>query len=85
MSKYAKKPKRSPLLFQLSKLDKKKLKAKKKRLKAKQSARLVFLRLNKSEDDKTISEDECDFDFDRSTRPLCSTSEDDSDGPQGSV
>ena len=35
------------------------------------------------EDDKRISEDECDFDFDNSTKPLCSTSEDDSDGPQG--
>ena len=85
MSKYAKKQKRPSLLFKLSKLDKKKLKAKKTRMKAKQSARLAFLRLNKNEDDKTISEDECDFDFDRSTRPLCSTSEDDSDGPQGGV
>lgn len=54
-------------------------------MKAKQRARLTFLRLNNSEDDKAISEDECDFDFDRSTRPLCSTSEDDSDGPQGGV
>ena len=35
------------------------------------------------EDDNRISEDECDFDFDNSTKPLCSTSEDDSDGPQG--
>ena len=25
------------------------------------------------EDDKRISEDECDFDFDNSTKPLCST------------
>lgn len=34
--------------------------------------------------EKRISEDECDFDFDNSIRPLCSTSEDDWDGPQGS-
>ena len=85
MPKYAKKQKRPSLLFQLSKLDKKKFKAKKKRMKAKKSARLTYLRLNKTKDDKTISEDECDFDFDRSTRPLCSTSEDDTDGPPGGV
>ena len=36
-------------------------------------------------DKKRISEDECDFDFDNSGRALCSTSEDDSDGPQGNI
>lgn len=66
----------------LTRLDKKKLKAKRKRQKAKQKARLMALKLAK-EDDNRISEDDCDFDFDNSTKPLCSTSEDDSDGPQG--
>jgi len=69
-------------IYMLTKLDKKKIKAKRKRQKAKQKARLMALQLAK-EDDKRISEDECDFDFDNSTKPLCSTSEDDSDGPQG--
>jgi len=68
------------LTFALSKLDKKKLKAKMRRLRAKSRAKLALMRM-----DKAISEDECDFDFDNSTRPLCSTSEDDSDGPQGDV
>ena len=44
----------------------------------------IALRVCNSEEDQRISEDDCDFDFDNSTRPLCSTSEDDSDGPQGS-
>lgn len=47
------------------------------RLKARRRARRAFRQV--------ISEDECDFDFDNSSRPLCSTSEDDSDGPQGSI
>jgi len=70
----------------LTRLDKKKLKAKRKRQKIKQKVRLMALQLakkNAKEDDKRISEDDCDFDFDNSTKPLCSTSEDDSDGPQG--
>ena len=66
----------------LTRLDNKKIKAKRKRLKTKQKARLMAFKLAK-EDDKRISEDDCDFDFDNSTKPLCSTSEDDSDGPQG--
>lgn len=72
--------------FKMNKIDKMRHKAKIKRSKMKKRAKrcmLKFLRtLNEVE--KRISEDECDFDFDNSTRPLCSTSEDDSDGPQGS-
>lgn len=72
-------------LFKMSKIDKLRHKAKIKRSKMKKRAKRAmfkFLRaLNETE--KRISEDECDFDFDNSTRPLCSTSEDDSDGPQG--
>ena len=69
----------------LTKLGRKRRKAKRKRLKAKKRARRIFLQLDKllNNEDKRISEDECDFDFDNSGRPLCSTSEDDSDGPQG--
>ena len=62
----------------ISKLEKIKRKAKKKRLKAKRKARKQALAL-----EKQISEDECDFDFDNSGKALCSTSEDDSDWPQG--
>ena len=51
---------------------------KKRRRKIQRRARRKALKL-----DKRISEDECDFDFDNSTRPLCSTSEDDSDLPEG--
>jgi|MDSZ01.2.fsa_nt_gb hypothetical protein len=84
MSKHAKKKSKRAPLFALTKLDKKRLKAKMKRMREKKRAKLALLRLNKDEEDNRISEDDCDFDFDRSTRPLCSTSEDDSDGPQGS-
>ena len=80
-------PKQKKNLFKMSKLDRKRMKAKKKRLKNKKRAKLALLKLNKlmDNDKKHISEDECDFDFDNSGRPLCSTSEDDSDGPQGNI
>ena len=83
MTKHAKKKKRPSALFDLTKLDKKRLKAKRKRMRAKKRARLALLRLDKNEDKKHFSEDDCDFDFDNSTRPLCSTSSDDSDLPEG--
>ena len=57
-----------------------KMKWKKRYMKARRRARRASLRQQ-----KVISEDECDFDFDNSSRALCSTSEDDSDGPQGSI
>lgn len=72
----------------LTTLDKKKRKAKRKRRKARKRARRMALQLDKMfthKDDKCISEDDCDFDFDNSGIPLCSTSEDDSDGPQGNL
>ena len=83
MTKYTKKKKRSSALFALSKLDKKRLKAKRKRMRANKRAKLALLRLDKDEDQKHFSEDDCDFDFDNSTRPLCSASSDDSDLPEG--
>ena len=83
MAKHTKKKKRLAVLFTLSKLDKKRLKARKKRMRAKKRAKLALLRLDKDEDQKHFSEDDCDFDFDNSTRPLCSTSSDDSDLPEG--
>ena len=64
--------------FWVSRLYMLRKKAKKNRLKAKKRAKLAALKL-----DRHNSEDECDFDFDNSGRALCSTSEDDSDGPQG--
>ena len=71
-------------IFKLTKLDKKKLKANKRRLKAKKRAMRIALRLVRHQPAaKHISEDECDFDFNNSGRALCSTSEDDSDGPKG--
>jgi len=70
-------------IFKLTKLDIKKLKAKRKRLRAKKRARRAMRRRSRLQLDKHISEDECDFDFNNSGRALCSTSEDDSDGPQG--
>jgi len=69
--------------FKLTKIDVKKLKAKRKRLRAKKRAKRAMRRLARLQSDKHISEDECDFDFNNSGRALCSTSEDDSDGPQG--
>lgn len=66
--------------------DKRKRRAKRKHKRAKKILRRIALELERfehSDENKRISEDDCDFDFDNSTRPLCSTSEDDSDGPQG--
>lgn len=83
MTKFVNKKKRPLLLFSLTKLDKKRLKAKRKRMRMKKRAKLALLRLDKNEDQKHFSEDDCDFDFDNSSRPLCSTSEDDSDLPEG--
>jgi hypothetical protein len=69
--------------FKLTKLDIKRLKVKRKRLRAKKRARRARRRMTRLQSDKHISEDECEFDFNNSGRALCSTSEDDSDGPQG--
>lgn len=83
MTKIAKKLKKVSLRSKIETLRKK---AKRKRLKAKKRSRLASIRryrLDPLKCDKQISEDECDFDFDNSGRALCSTSEDDSDGPQG--
>ena len=69
----------------INRVDAKRTKAKRKRRKLKKVARRLAFKLASelSKEDKRISEDECDFDFDNSGRALYSTSEDDSDGPQG--
>ena len=69
----------------INRVDAKRTKAIRKRRKLNKVARRLAFKLTSelSKEDKRISEDECDFDFDNSGRALCSTSEDDSDGPQG--
>lgn len=70
------------------KLEMKKYKARRRRKASKKKARLLALKKMQKlfviDKERKISEDECDFDFDNSGRPLCSSSSDDSDGPQGS-
>ena len=71
----------------INRLDSKRTKKRRKRRKLNKVARRLAFKLasklSKDENDNRISEDDCDFDFDNSGRALCSTSEDDSDGPQG--
>ena len=71
----------------IDRLDSKRTKIRRKKRKLNKVARRLAFKLaselSKDENDNRISEDDCDFDFDNSGRALCSTSEDDSDGPQG--